>query len=402
MPRRLRVLLVDDDGDLRHVYASVLRDCGLEVDEAASADEAMRSLPAHAYDVILSDIQMPGMTGIQFLKAVRQIDLDVPVLLMTGAPTLESAIEAIEYGAFRYLPKPIAVGVLEEAVERAARYHAFASLKRDATSAAGGIDKLPAERAAIESRFEAGLSHLWIAFQPIVRCRDRRIHAFEALLRCDEPTLRRPESFIEAAERLGRLPDLGRAIRQATADRIPELPADARVFVNLHPQDLNDPNLIVDNPLEAFSSRVVLEITERASLHDVIALQTKVSELRNLGFSLAVDDLGAGYAGLTWMAQLEPEYVKLDMSLIRNIHVRPTLQKLVRSMAALCQDLGKQVIAEGVEQREEGDVLSQIGCDLLQGFLFAKPARTAPRVDWAAIGLGDVALTSGASDRTEE
>jgi len=132
------------------------------------------------------------------------------------------------------------------------------------------------------------------------------------------------------------------------------------------------------------AGRVVFEITERASLHRVTGLQKTLQELRAAGFRLAVDDLGAGYAGLTSMAQLEPEYVKLDMALIRGIHTNATQQKLVQSMVNVCQQLDKLVIAEGVEDEAEHDTLRDMGCDLLQGYFFAKPQREPPSVTWSA------------------
>jgi EAL domain-containing protein (putative c-di-GMP-specific phosphodiesterase class I) len=127
---------------------------------------------------------------------------------------------------------------------------------------------------------------------------------------------------------------------------------------------------------------VVFEITERASLDGVLALPRKVQALRERGFRLAIDDLGAGYAGLTSLAQIEPEYVKLDLSLAHEIHHNATKQKLVRSITSLCRELGKQVIAEGVETASERDALLEAGCDLLQGFLFASPSRVPPPVAW--------------------
>jgi EAL domain-containing protein (putative c-di-GMP-specific phosphodiesterase class I) len=379
----VQVLLVDDDDLLRTTYETLLKDMAFDVDTASRADEALQRVASNSYDVVLSDIQMPGMSGLEFLKAVRQTDLDVPVILMTGAPSIESAIEAVEYGAFRYLPKPVSAAVLEETAKRAGRYHNLARLKREALTLAGESANWPSDRAALESRFGSALDKLWMAFQPIVSCRQRSVHAYEALLRSDEPTLRSPGDLLEAAEQLGRLNDLGRRIRRYVGDHLARIPEHVRVFVNLHPLDLNDPQLLApDAPLSRGSSRVVYEITERASLHGVGGLQEKIRGLRAMGHLLALDDLGAGYAGLTSMAQLEPEYVKLDMGLIRGIDHQPTQQKLVRSMVNLCQELDKKVIAEGVENAAERDTLVDMGCDLLQGYLFARPARELPDVAW--------------------
>jgi EAL domain-containing protein (putative c-di-GMP-specific phosphodiesterase class I) len=101
-----------------------------------------------------------------------------------------------------------------------------------------------------------------------------------------------------------------------------------------------------------------------------------------LGYRIAVDDLGAGYAGLNYLAMLEPDVVKLDIGLVRDIHKIPVKRKLVGSMIGLCRDLGIVVVAEGVETVEERDVLVELQCDLLQGFLFARPGKPFPEPVW--------------------
>jgi EAL domain-containing protein (putative c-di-GMP-specific phosphodiesterase class I) len=103
-----------------------------------------------------------------------------------------------------------------------------------------------------------------------------------------------------------------------------------------------------------------------------------VTRLRGLGYRIAIDDLGAGYAGLTSFAQLEPEVVKVDMSLVRGIDSSPVKQKLVRSIIALCTELGIQLVAEGIETPAERDAVVALGGDLCQGYLFAKPGRGFP------------------------
>ena len=101
----LRVLLVDDDPAIIRAYGSVLTRHGVAVETASNGKEGAARVKAASFNVIVSDISMPEMTGIEFLKAVRAYDLDVPVILMTGEPNVESAMRAVEYGAFRYLPE---------------------------------------------------------------------------------------------------------------------------------------------------------------------------------------------------------------------------------------------------------------------------------------------------------
>ena len=122
---------------------------------------------------------------------------------------------------------------------------------------------------------------------------------------------------------------------------------------------------------------MVLEITERAALDGIHELGTRVTRLRALGYRIAIDDLGAGYAGLTSFAQLEPEVVKVDMSLVRGIDRSPMKQKLVRSIIALCTELGIQLVAEGIETPAERDALGRPGRRSLPGL----PVREAgPRL----------------------
>jgi EAL domain-containing protein (putative c-di-GMP-specific phosphodiesterase class I) len=151
------------------------------------------------------------------------------------------------------------------------------------------------------------------------------------------------------------------------------------LFVNLHPADLLDPTLYEPSSrLTKIATRVVLEITERSTIDDVKDVQSRVASLRRLGFRIAIDDLGAGYAGLSSFAALEPEIVKLDMSLIRNVHQSDIRQRLVGSMASVCREMNMRVVAEGVELREEYAIVRQAGCDLVQGYLFARPGPPFP------------------------
>jgi EAL domain-containing protein (putative c-di-GMP-specific phosphodiesterase class I) len=376
-----RVLLVDDDVAIRRAFTRLLESVGLTVDAAENGISASQKA-ATSYDVVLSDIAMPGLDGVALLKRIRQFDLDVPVVLMTGQPQLDSAMQAIELGAFKYLAKPVPLAQLLDVVREALALHRMAKLKREAVGLLGTLKMQIGDRAGLEARFHLALEALWMAFQPIVSWRQRQIVAFECLLRSDEPALPTPMALLEAAERLGQLSPLGQRVRARCALAAAE-PALPSLFVNLHSADLLDDELFSKAaPLSKVASRVVLEVTERASLDDVKDVAGRTALLRELGFRIAVDDLGAGYAGLTSFAQLKPEFVKLDMSLVRDVHKEPTKRKLVASMATLCRDLGIQVIAEGVETKDERDTLLECGCDLLQGYLFAKPGRTPPVVLW--------------------
>ena len=134
-------------------------------------------------------------------------------------------------------------------------------------------------------------------------------------------------------------------------------------------------------PLSKLAPRVVLEITERTGI-DPEAGPARVAMLRKLGYRIAVDDLGAGYAALGALATLEPEIVKLDMSLIRDLDRHATKRRVVTAIATLCRELGGRVIAEGVETEAERSACVDAGIDLIQGYLFAKPQRGFAKVSW--------------------
>jgi EAL domain-containing protein (putative c-di-GMP-specific phosphodiesterase class I) len=378
------VLVVDDEAPIARGYARILGAAGFVVDVALDGREAAAVARDKPYDVILSDIAMPEMNGLALLRSVREHDLDVPVILMTGGPNIESAVQAMEYGALRYLIKPVEPHQLEEVVTRAVRLHQMAKIKREALELFRLEGKHLGDRAGLEARFANALSTLWVAYQPIVAWSTQTVFAYEALVRNEEVTLRSPPDLFAAAERLGRTQELGRTIRDRVASTVDERPMEGLLFVNVHAMELDDDTLFSpDAPLSRHAARVVLEITERAPIERIRDVGGRVAQLRALGYRIAVDDLGAGYAGLASFAHLEPEVVKVDMSLIRGVDRSPMKQKLVGSIVTLCRDLNIQMIAEGIETEEERDMLVSLGGDLCQGYLFARP-----NVPWQSANFG--------------
>ncbi len=147
------------------------------------------------------------------------------------------------------------------------------------------------------------------------------------------------------------------------------------MFVNLHLLDVFDRQLTSPfAPLSRVCSRVVLEITERTSLAVERELRYRVAELRELGFRIAIDDLGGGHARMGEMTISDCDFVKLDMSLVRDVDRHPMKQRLIKSITELCRGAGVHVIGEGVETEAEARVLVDLGCDLLQGYAIARPA----------------------------
>jgi EAL domain-containing protein (putative c-di-GMP-specific phosphodiesterase class I) len=205
---------------------------------------------------------------------------------------------------------------------------------------------------------------------------------YEALLRPGHPKIQHPGAMLDVAERLSGIHRLGRTIRKQVADTVAPDANEWLVFVNLHAVDLLDKHLLSPfSPLSKLCSRVVLEITERASLDGMSNIRDRVGELRALGFRIAIDDLGAGHSRMDCFSPVDTDFVKLDMSLVRGIDEHPIKQQLVASVVQLCHEQDVQVIGEGVETLSERNTLVRLGCDLLQGYLLAKPGPPFPGLD---------------------
>jgi len=378
---RSRVLLVDDDPGLRASLARALGASRHEIVTAASAAEALKLLEAERFDVLCTDERMPEMRGSELLAIVKERHPDVVRIILTGFAELDVVIRVVnDIGIFRFLTKPCLPSDLMNVFDQAVT--AREQGRRDQEAAA---KPLVGDTSASEERFERGLSRLWLATQPIVSVANWGVFGYEAFVRSDEPTLPTPKDLFGLAGSLGRVEQLESAIRVAAVDLSQRLPDGCALFLNIEPRTLSDETLYeVGSALSAHADSIVLEITERSSLEDVNDLSRRIRELRALGFRIAVDDLGAGYAGLNSLAELSPDIVKFDHTLVRDIHESPLRTRLLSSMVQLCNEIGILPVAEGVETTGEMRRLISIGCSLLQGFLFSRPGRPFPTPQWPA------------------
>lgn len=371
-----RVLLVDDEVQLLRAFRRVLEAEGLHVVTCDNAPAALDAFSKQSFDVIVSDVSMPQLSGLDLLRAVRVWDLEIPVIIVTGAPTLSTAVEAVELGAHKYLHKPVENEELVRSAVRAARLYRLAGAKGDAIRMAGAPGGRTSDNIGLEAALDRAIDRLWPAYQPIFSAKDGSLFGYEALMRSDDPALSDPLSILDAAERLGRLDEVGRMMRERARQRFPGVGEGMHLFLNVHPEDLLDPDL--ENSALGMSGSgpcVVLEVTERNTLDKVPLVRERVAKLRRRGFRIAIDDLGAGYAGLMSFVQLEPEFVKVDISLIRGLDKDTVKRRLVGSMTRASQDLGLLVVAEGIETEGECDAVVALGVDLLQGYRLGRPER---------------------------
>ena len=384
-----RVLLIHGEPRALRAYQDAFIAVGLRVDAAGQPEPSSKLIAGERYDVVLCDVELLARAGVDLLGELRQRDLDVPILLISRDASLDTAGVAARYGVIGSFVEPIVIGELMRSAARAVQFHRLTRLRREARSLLDPSGEWMGDIAGLELHFGTALSGLWMAFQPIVSTSARQVFAFEALLRSSEAVLGNPVAVLRAAERLQRVHDVGRIARDNVADSAARAAEAPTLFVNLHRQDLLDQHLLDPcSRLSGIAPNVILEITERTPFDQVTDLRVRVAALRSLGYRFAIDNVGAGHAGLDSLAQMEPDIAKLDIALVRGIDQDSVKQNLVGGMLGVCRDMNIQVICEGVETACERDTLVRLGADLMQGYLFARPGPPFPSVDLSSLDGG--------------
>ena len=248
---------------------------------------------------------------------------------------------------------------------------------REAAQAARGAEQWERSRKVADLKSTIRDGAVFIEYHPIIVTKTEAIHGYEALARGARRELRSPEVLFEVAEEANMIWELSRLLRKrAVEGMINELGENQYLFLNIDPHDFDDPTFRSLDPTELGiddPSKIVLEITERTAIKDYPRFQEYLAAFRRQGFRFAVDDAGSGYAGLGSIANLAPDYIKLDISLISNIDTNFLKQNLVETMVNFADGQGAQVIAEGVERQEEFETIKELGVHFTQGFLFHKP-----------------------------
>ncbi len=223
-------------------------------------------------------------------------------------------------------------------------------------------------------------------YQPVVDLRSHRIFAYEALVRSKASEFGSPPALFDCAVAHGVTGELGRLLRELSIAGCPDKP----LFLNIHPNELNEKYLVQpSDPIFQHSHDVYLEITEGVPLSHFQLCQKILHEVRGRGIHLVVDDLGAGYSNLKYIADLQPRVVKLDRELIAGLRQDTRLFKLVSAIVVLCDSLDALVVAEGIETKEELEAVIEAGAKFGQGYLLARPAFPLPEVTWPELDPRD-------------
>jgi len=245
---------------------------------------------------------------------------------------------------------------------------------REAANAAKSIEQRERARKVDDLRVSLRDQLVYVDYHPIVRAQTRDVFGYEALARGRMRSLRSPEVMFEVAAEADLVWELSRLCRDRAVEGMrARLSKGQLLFMNVDPHDFADPAFTEDALGVEEPGCVVIEITERTAIKDYPKFRERLRAFRERGYRFAVDDAGSGYAGLGSIANLEPDFIKLDMSLINAIDTNFIKQNLVETMVRFANDQGAMVIAEGVERAEEFETVKGLGVHLVQGFFIHRP-----------------------------
>ena len=401
-----RILVADDDPSNLLVVDRLLRSAGVvdvhQVQDARQvADRCVQVQP----DLLLLDLHMPHLDGVEVLDELHQVlapDTFLPVIVVTADVTDDARHRALQAGAKDHLTKPLdrdeLLLRLGNHLETAALYRQVQGENRRLQAELDEQDRsrraVQDELQQIESKVRRVLDEgaVEMVFQPVVDLGSGRVVALEALARFPMDPVRAPDTWFADAARVGLELDLELAAARAALGHLPELAADLLLAVNVSPHvAMTDAFREAIAPVS--SRRVVVELTEHLPIDDYDLVVEGLAPLRADGVAVAVDDAGAGYAGLQRLVRLRPDVVKLDRELTVGIDTDPARRAMAASMVHFAGEIGAVVVGEGIENQAAVDALRHLGVQLGQGYHLARPGplEAAPvTIDLGASVLGQV------------
>ena len=384
----IKILVLDDESFMLKLLAHMLTGLGFAaVTTCAKGSEALQLVSASGSspNLILLDLQMPEMDGIEFVRKLVDHHYTGALILVSGEDErvlqmTEKLIQAHRITVLGYLNKPVLSARLAELMEKAVRMHAAPQSSTRAYSA----DEL---RTAIDA------GELVNYYQPKVAVTTGAVVGVETLVRWRHPVhgMVFPDQFIGIAEDHGLIDDLTRVVlndAMAQSKAWQEAGLRLRVAVNVSMDNLTSLAFadFVSKAADAAGvapQAIVLEVTESRLMLDPRAPLEVLTRLRLKRFRLSIDDFGTGHSSLTQLRNISFDELKIDQSFVRGARHDDTARAMYDASLSLGKQLGMEVVAEGVEDREDWDMVRRTKCDLAQGFFIARPMPAAEFPAWS-------------------
>jgi EAL domain-containing protein (putative c-di-GMP-specific phosphodiesterase class I)/DNA-binding NarL/FixJ family response regulator len=382
----IRVLIAEDDTAVRGALSALIGDePRLELVAAvADADAAIAAAECERPDVALLDVRMPGGGGASAARGIKRACPETHMLALSAHEDRDTVLEMVEAGVAGYLVKGSTIETIVSSIEGAA--NGQGSLSVEVTG--GVIDELAgaltlqrraaARRDRSKHRIRQALNDpeaLQLVFQPICTL-DGTLVGSEALSRFRGPPKRSPEAWFAEASAVGLLVELELAAARAAFAAVPSLPSKTCLSVNVSPVTVIGSTFQkLIRKVEA--RRIVVEVTEHAPIADYARMNDAVRRIKAEGVRLAIDDAGAGFASLRHILRLDPDFIKLDGTLIRGIAKDRSKQALAAGLISFAEKIGAAIVAEGIETAGELRALAALGVQYGQGFYLARPVPLA-------------------------
>ena len=382
------VLILDDEPPICAFISMVLEEMGLEARTATGRAEFISALD-DVYDCIVLDLTMPDFDGVEAVRHLADIGLRTPLILMSGQSglVLESAkrlAEARGLPVIDALQKPITVDRLERAVHQLA--------ERAEKTAKTGDSKAPVRVSVEDLAMDIFQGRVIPYYQPKVCGRTGALLALEALARWDhrEHGVLSPNVFLDLARDSKLIDVMTLAMLDAVLMDICEWrKAECRlpVAINIEAESLVNlklPELLEDRLYKhgVDPSEIILEVTENGIMAQPVAALDNLLRLRMRGFRLSIDDFGTGHSTLTQLQNLPFNQLKIDKSFVDRIFDSNHAAAIVTATVELAKKLDLEIVAEGVETKDQARFLSECGCDQLQGYLYGRPMDAAGVLDF--------------------
>ena len=373
----MTVLIVDDNDANVALLSTLMRRHGIHnVVTETDSRRVVSRLAEVKPDLVLLDLHMPHLGGVAVSRQIKQFAAGsyLPVLVLTADITTTSRNEALEHGAADFLTKPLDhVEVVLRVANLLETRRLYSMLRaRLPDEVIGAVGDVAAELTPHRVRDVLRSRGIVPHFQPVLDVHTGRIVGHEALARFSDQHPQGIAGWFTEAFAVGLGTDLEWLAVTQAMPFLTAAPVDTFLALNMSPATVA---LLEQRPLcdPALSSRVVIELTEHVPIEDYSAIRRALAPLRSEGGRLAADDLGSGYAGFRHLIALAPDIIKLDMSLVRGIHRSRPQRALARALVAFAADVGATVVAEGVEETAELDVLLDLAVPWAQGYYLGRP-----------------------------